>query len=105
MNKMSAASGVISHVSAALEHSAAEIVRRSATVAGSSCISRPPTHHDQEVSRFGIIFLAYVKVTWCVCLVCLTATDRTECSLDTGGDPSCFLNDGCSVSGDDGEIR
>ena len=41
---------------------------------------------------------------WCVCLVCLTATDRTECSLDTGGDPSCFLNDGCSVSGDDGEI-
>ena len=34
----SAASEVISHVSAALEHSAAEIVRRSATVAGSSCI-------------------------------------------------------------------
>ena len=27
------------------------------------------------------------------------------CSLDMGGDPSWFLNDGCSVSRDDGEIQ
>ena len=46
----SAASEVISEVSAASEHSAAVTIRRSGTVAETGCISHPPTLHGQEVS-------------------------------------------------------
>ena len=82
-------------ISAASEHAAAEILRRSGTVAGTGCIPHPPTLRGQEVSGMVCNFwlLSFMLRFNRDRVLGLCDGNRPEVFPGHGRGPTLFLND------------